>query len=149
MTSLMNATFRSSCRVWLITFSICSYIFIWSCSHTSTCNYPTNNSVRLLYVYLSIALEWSRVHCYCGHLLAYCTNPGWWRWWWWLWSSRWNECLAGETCPNASLFTTDPTWLGQVSKSGAAVGSRRLTAWGTTRLTSIHPYIHTYIYTCT
>jgi hypothetical protein len=48
-----------------------------------------------------------------GHLLSYCACPG------WLWGWRiiqWNENLQGkpkysdETCPRATLSTTNPTW---------------------------------------
>jgi hypothetical protein len=48
-----------------------------------------------------------------GHLLAYCTCPGWWRGW----RIRWNERqgkpkYAEKTCPDATLSTTNPTWPG-------------------------------------
>jgi hypothetical protein len=46
-----------------------------------------------------------------GHLLAYCTCPGW-LWGWRIW---WDECqgklkYSEKTCPDATLFTTNPTW---------------------------------------
>jgi hypothetical protein len=46
-----------------------------------------------------------------GHWMAYCTCPGW-LWWWTIW---WNEDWQGkpkyseETCPSATLSTTNPT----------------------------------------
>jgi hypothetical protein len=54
---------------------------------------------------------------------------------WSIWRSRWNENWQGkpkcseETCPNATLSTTNPTW----RKLGSNPGSRRLTAWAMTR----------------
>jgi hypothetical protein len=62
-----------------------------------------------------------------GHWMAYWTCPGW-LWWWRIW---WNENWQGKpkysenTCPSATLSTTNPTW--QIR--AAAVGSQRLTAW--------------------
>jgi hypothetical protein len=47
-----------------------------------------------------------------GHLLAYCTCPG----WLWGWRILWNEDWQGKpkyaekTCPSATLSTTNPTW---------------------------------------
>jgi hypothetical protein len=46
-----------------------------------------------------------------GHLLAYCTCPG----WLWGWKSWWNEWkgkpkYSEKTCPDATLSTTNPTW---------------------------------------
>jgi hypothetical protein len=48
-----------------------------------------------------------------GHLLSYCACPGW-LWGWRI--IRWNEDWQGKpkcsekTCPNATFFTTNPTW---------------------------------------
>jgi hypothetical protein len=48
-----------------------------------------------------------------GHLLSYCTCPGW-LWGWRIF--RWNEDWQGKpkhsekTCPSATLSTTNPTW---------------------------------------
>jgi hypothetical protein len=50
------------------------------------------------------------------------------RWWWWLWSSRWNEDWQGKpkysekTCSNATLSTTNPTWLDLWSNPGRRGG---------------------------
>jgi hypothetical protein len=46
-----------------------------------------------------------------GHLLAYCTCPG----WLWGWRILWNEWqgkpkYSEKTCPGATLSTTNPTW---------------------------------------
>jgi hypothetical protein len=46
-----------------------------------------------------------------GHLLAYCTCPG----WLWGWRILWNEWqgkpkYSEKTCPDATLSTTNPTW---------------------------------------
>jgi hypothetical protein len=44
--------------------------------------------------------------------------------WWWMWSSRWNENWQGkpkyseETCPNATLPATNPTWPDLCSNPG-------------------------------
>jgi hypothetical protein len=58
---------------------------------------------------------------------------------WWMWSSRWSKngqgkpkCLD-ETCPRATLSTTNPHGLTKVRTRGAAVGSRWLTAWAMAR----------------
>jgi hypothetical protein len=48
-----------------------------------------------------------------GHLLAYCTCPGWlwgWRIWWNEWQGKPN--YSEKTCPGATLSTTYPTWPG-------------------------------------
>jgi hypothetical protein len=46
-----------------------------------------------------------------GHLLAYCTCPGWlwgWRIWWNEWQGK--PKYSENTCPDATLSTTNPTW---------------------------------------
>jgi hypothetical protein len=46
-----------------------------------------------------------------GQLLAYCICPGWlWRWkiWWNEWQGK--PKYSEETCPGATLSTTNPTW---------------------------------------
>jgi hypothetical protein len=46
-----------------------------------------------------------------GHLLAYCTCPGWlwgWRLWWTEWQGK--PKYSEKTCPGATLSTTNPTW---------------------------------------
>jgi hypothetical protein len=46
-----------------------------------------------------------------GHLLAYCTCPGWlwgWRIWWNEWQGK--PKYSEKTCPGATLSTTNPTW---------------------------------------
>jgi hypothetical protein len=46
-----------------------------------------------------------------GHLLAYCTCPGWlwgWRIWWNEWQGK--PKYSEKTCSDASLSTTNPTW---------------------------------------
>jgi hypothetical protein len=46
-----------------------------------------------------------------GHLLAYCTCPGWlwgWRIWWNEWKGK--PKYSEKTCPDATLSTTNPTW---------------------------------------
>jgi hypothetical protein len=46
-----------------------------------------------------------------GHLLAYCTCPGWlwgWRNWWNEWQGK--PKYSEKTCPDATLSTTNPTW---------------------------------------
>jgi hypothetical protein len=50
------------------------------------------------------------------------------RWWWWLCSSRWNANWQGtpkyleKTCLNATLSTTNPTWLHRGSNPGRRWG---------------------------
>jgi hypothetical protein len=90
--------------------------------------------IYLIYFY-SNSGRWSPYRMstrHCGHVLAYCTCPG----WLWGWRSWWNEILlAGETevlwetCPSAILSTTNPT----CHTRATAVGSQRLTAWAMTR----------------
>jgi hypothetical protein len=73
-----------------------------------------------------------------GHLLAYCTCPGWlWRWriWWNEWQGK--PKYSKKTCPDATLSTTNPAWPDLGLNPAAAVGSQRLTAWAMAR-----PYIH-------
>jgi hypothetical protein len=46
-----------------------------------------------------------------GHILAYCTWPG----WLWGWRICWNEWqgkpkYSEKSCPDATLSTTNPTW---------------------------------------
>jgi hypothetical protein len=48
--------------------------------------------------------------------------------WWWVWSSWWNENWQGKpkhsekTCPNATLFTTNPAWPDPGSNPGRRGG---------------------------
>jgi hypothetical protein len=46
-----------------------------------------------------------------GHLLAYYTCPGW-LWGWRIWWNEWQvkPKYSEKTCPDATLFTTNPTW---------------------------------------
>jgi hypothetical protein len=52
---------------------------------------------------------------YCGHYWPVVPAPD--DRWWWLWRNWWNEDWQGkpkyseETCPSATLSTTNPTWL--------------------------------------
>jgi hypothetical protein len=54
----------------------------------------------------------SLIYCaYLGHLLAYCTCPGWlwgWRIWWNEWQGK--PKYSEKTCHDATLSTTNPTW---------------------------------------
>jgi hypothetical protein len=55
-------------------------------------------------------------------LEAYCITL-WWRWWGVfcfssLMEHRWNEIDRGETCPSATLSTTNPTWTDPGSNPG-------------------------------
>jgi hypothetical protein len=60
-----------------------------------------------------------------GHLLAYCTCPGW-LWGWRI--IRWNDDCQGKpkysekTCPSATLSTTNTTWPDPGSNSGRRGG---------------------------
>jgi hypothetical protein len=55
---------------------------------------------------------------YCGHYWPIVPAPD--DRWWWLWRNWWNEDWQGkpkyseETCPSATLSTTNPTWLDPV-----------------------------------
>jgi hypothetical protein len=46
-----------------------------------------------------------------GHLLAYCTCPGW-LWGWRIWWNEWrgNPMYSEKTCPGATLSITNPYW---------------------------------------
>jgi hypothetical protein len=46
-----------------------------------------------------------------GHLLAYCTCPGW-LWGWRIWWNEWQKKpkYSEKTCLSAILSTTNPTW---------------------------------------
>jgi hypothetical protein len=46
-----------------------------------------------------------------GHLLAYCTCPGW-LWGWNIWWNEWQgkPKYSEKTCPSATLSTTNTTW---------------------------------------
>jgi hypothetical protein len=58
-----------------------------------------------------------------GHLLAYCTCPGWlwgWRIWWNHWQGK--PKYSEKTCPNATLSTTNPTWPDPGSNPGRRGG---------------------------
>jgi hypothetical protein len=59
-----------------------------------------------------------------GHLLAYCTYPGWfWGWGIW-WNEDWQEKsnYSEKTCPSATLSTTNPTWPDPGSNPGRRGG---------------------------
>jgi hypothetical protein len=84
------------------------------------------------FFYLNIG-GWSPywVHSALWPLLAYCTCPG----WLWEWRSWWNDqFLQGKpkysknTCPDATLSTTNPTCQTRARTRAAAVGSKQLTA---------------------
>jgi hypothetical protein len=90
-----------------------------------TCLSILSSTYELLF---SFGVEWNRVHCYLGHVLACCTSPG----WWWAWSNPWNAWqgklkYSGKTCPSAASSTISPTW----RDLGWAVGSLQLTVGAT------------------
>jgi hypothetical protein len=65
-------------------------------------------------------------------LLAYCTGPG-----WWVWSKKWNAwqgkpSYSENTCPCATLSTTNPT-LRDPDRRGGKPATNRLT-YGTVSL---------------
>jgi hypothetical protein len=68
--------------------------------------------------------------------------------WWWLWSNWWNEDWQGKrkysekTCPGATLFTTNPTWLDPSSNRshhGGKLATNRL-SYVTTQIWKITLY---------
>jgi hypothetical protein len=64
-----------------------------------------------------------------GHLLAYCTCPGWlwsWRIWWIEWQGK--PKYSEKTCPGATLSTTNPTWPDPELNPGRRGGKPGLTA---------------------
>jgi hypothetical protein len=69
---------------------------------------------------------WYWVSWYCGHYWPIVPAPD--DRWWPLWRNWWNEDWQGKpkysekTCPSATLFTSNPTWLDPVN-------SQRLTTW--------------------
>jgi hypothetical protein len=95
-------------------------------SGTRTGDLPAFSIVPQLFFYLNI-WEWSTywVHSALHPLLAYCTFPGWlwgWRIWWnerfWEAKSKYSE----KTCPDATLFTINPTCQTRARTQAAAVG---------------------------
>jgi hypothetical protein len=52
---------------------------------------------------------------------------------WWNDDSQGKPKYSENTCPTASLFTTNPTWPEPARVRAAAVGSRRLTDWAMAR----------------
>jgi hypothetical protein len=75
------------------------------------------------FVSTSLSLSWGETESiwYCGHSLAYCTNP---RRDCWLWSNRSNAKwqvkpkYSEKTCHSVTLSTTNPTWPDPDSKPG-------------------------------
>jgi hypothetical protein len=67
-----------------------------------------------LYIFFFIASGVGLSPLYCGHFWPIVPAPD--DRWGWLWSCWWNEDWQGkpkyseETCPSATLSTTDPTW---------------------------------------
>jgi hypothetical protein len=76
------------------------------------------------------------VHSALRPPMAYCASPGWLWWWWRNWWNDWQEKTkySENTCPSASLSTTNPTCSPRTRTRAAAVGSQRITAWATARL---------------
>jgi hypothetical protein len=102
--------------------------------------YPPNHLPTYLIIFLiNIVGGGTGYTRHVGHWMAYCTCPGW-LWWWRIW---WNENWQGkpkyseETCPSATLSTTNPT----CQTRAAAMGSQRLTAWAMAR-----PYLSIYLF---
>jgi hypothetical protein len=70
--------------------------------------------VCLSSAYFFLWVEWNQVHYYWGYYWPIGPAPdddG----WWWVWSSRWNDWhgkpkYSEQTCPNATLSTTNATW---------------------------------------
>jgi hypothetical protein len=65
--------------------------------------------------FLIFLVGWDWVSWYCGHYWPIVPAPR--DRWWWLWINWWIEDWQGKpkysekTCPNATLSTTNPTWL--------------------------------------
>jgi hypothetical protein len=63
---------------------------------------------------------------YCGHYWPIVQAPD--DRWWWLWRNWWNEDWQGKpmysekTCPSATLYTTNSTWLDTGLKAGRRGG---------------------------
>jgi hypothetical protein len=74
------------------------------------------NAVRfIIHHFLLFLVGWGWVSWYCGHYWCVVRAPG--DRWGWLWRNCWNEDWQGnpkyseKSCPSATLFTTNPTWL--------------------------------------
>jgi hypothetical protein len=81
------------------------------------------------FVLLCFFFSWGETEStwYCDHWFAYCSSSR----WCWLWNNRWNanwqEKLKylEKTCPSATLFTTNLTWL-DPGRSGVKPATNRL-----------------------
>jgi hypothetical protein len=75
--------------------------------------YPYKN--HYVWHFLLFLVGWEWVFWSCGHYWSIVPVPE--DRWWWLLRNWWNEGWQGkpkyseETCPSATLFTTNPTWL--------------------------------------
>jgi hypothetical protein len=96
--------------------------------------------LRFVFVFnLSAGLEWKRVHYYCGHLLAYCSSPGWYMV---MTVENLVEWITGSENPSTIIKPTRvplcqsqiPHCFNRARTRAAAVGCRRLSASAATWL---------------
>jgi hypothetical protein len=84
---------------------------------------------------------------YCGHYWPIVPAPD--GRWWWLWRNWWNEDWQGKpkyaenTCPSATLSTTNPTWLDPGLNLGRHSGKPATNhlSYGTTNNTGLVNYL--------
>jgi hypothetical protein len=85
---------------------------------------------------------------YCGHYWPIVPAPD--DRWWWLWHNWWNEDWQGKpkylekTCPSATLFTTNSTWLDPSSNLGRYSGKSAISrlSYGTAVKVNLPMYLH-------
>jgi hypothetical protein len=72
--------------------------------------FPSNGPVCLVICIVGGGVQTGSTR-HVGHLLAYCTCPGW-LWEWGIWWNEWQgkPKYSEKTCPDATLSTTNPTW---------------------------------------
>jgi hypothetical protein len=78
---------------------------------TSGHQWCTETTLPTLYACIVRGGVQTRSTRHVGHLLAYCTWPGWlwgWRIWWNEWQGK--PKYSEKTCRDTALSTTNPTW---------------------------------------
>jgi hypothetical protein len=86
-------------------------------------------SIMIIFLLFLVGWDWLWVFWYCGQYWPIVPAPD--DRWWWLWRHWWNEDWQGKpkysekTCPNATLPTTNPTWLDRGHRGGKP-GTNRL-----------------------
>jgi hypothetical protein len=90
---------------------LCTQSLPWRILNVTCCS--TTLELRAFLFFLFV-VEWNLVHCYCGHNWPIVPAPDDDEWWW-VWSS-WCNVWQGkpeysvQSCRNAVVSTTNPTW---------------------------------------